>query len=74
MGIFSKLFGTSDIQNQLENLYVPMFQMMGMAATQARGTFRDLYKQAESEAKAEGTINLPTNLGDILLEHVGKEA
>lgn len=71
MGMFSKLFGTSDIQSHLENLYVPMFQMMGMTGTQAKGTFRNLYGQAESEAKAEGTINLPTNLGDILL---GKES
>lgn len=71
MGIFSKLFGTSDVQSQLENLYIPMFQMMGMTATQARSTFSDLYRQAESEAKAEGTVNLPTNLGDILLEKEG---
>lgn len=68
MGMFSKLFGMSDVQSQLENLYVPMFQMMGMTATQAKGTFRNLFRQAESEAKAEGSINLPTNLGDILLE------
>ncbi len=71
MGVFSKLFGTSDVQSQLENLYVPMFQMMGMTAAQAKSTFRDLYRQAESEAKAEGSINLPTNLGDILLEKEG---
>jgi hypothetical protein len=70
MGIFSKLFGTSsDIQKQLETLYVPMFQMMmGMTLTQAKSTFHDLYKQAENEANVEGSINLPMNLGDILLE------
>ena len=69
MGLFSKLFGPSDIQRQLENLYVPMFQtMMGMTSTQAKSTFHDLYTQAESEAKAEGSISLPLNLGDILLE------
>jgi len=70
MGIFSRLFGTSsDIQKQLEALYVPMFQMMmGMTLTQAKSTFHDLYKQAENEAKVEGSINLPMNLGDILLE------
>lgn len=69
MGLFSKLFGPSDIQRQLENLYVPLFQnMMGMTSTQAKSTFHDLYTQAESEAMAEGSINLPLNLGDILLE------
>lgn len=70
MGIFSKLFGSSsDINKELEDLYVPMFQMMmGMSPSQAKSTFRDLYKQAEEEAKAEGSLNLPLNLGDILLE------
>lgn len=69
MGLFSKLLGPSDIQRQLEAFYVPMFQtMMGMTFAQAKSTFHDLYRQAESEAKKEGSINLPTNLGDILLE------
>ena len=70
MGIFSKLFGaSSDINKELEDLYVPMFQMtMGMVPSQAKSTFRDLHKQAEEEAKAEGSLNLPLNLGDILLE------
>jgi hypothetical protein len=69
MGLFPRLFGPSDIQRQLEEIYVPMFQtMMGMTSAQAKTTFRDLYKQAESEAKKEGSINLPTNLGDILLK------
>lgn len=69
MGLFSKLLGPSDIQKQLAAFYIPMFQtMMGMTFAQAKNTFHDLYKQAESEAKKEGSINLPTNLGDILLE------
>jgi len=71
MGVFSKLFGASDIQTQLEKLYVPMFQMMGMTTAKAKSTFRDLYRQAENEAKAEGSINLPTNLGDVLLQNEG---
>jgi len=70
MGMFSKLFGSpSDINKELEDFYVPMFQtMMGMAPSQAKSTFHDLYKQAEEEAKKEGSLNLPLNLGDILLE------
>ena len=60
---------TSNIKKQLESLYIPMFQMMmGMPLSQAMSTFHDLYSQAENEAKAEGSIYFPINLGDILLE------
>lgn len=48
MGIFSKLFGSSsDIEKQLEVVYVPMFQTTkGMTLTQAKSTFRGLIKIA----------------------------
>ena len=70
MGIFSKLSGSSsDIEKQLEALYVPMFQtMMGMTLTQAKSTFRDLIKKAKEESLKEGTSKFPQNFGDILLE------
>ena len=70
MGVFSKLFdGFSEIEGHLEESYVPIFQtLMGMPLSQAKSTFRKLYKQAIDEAKAEGTINLPPNLGDVVLE------
>ncbi len=70
MGIFSKLFGSSsDIEKQLEALYVPMFQTMkGMTLTQAKSTFRDLIKKAKEESLKEGTSKFPQNFGDILLE------
>ena len=68
MGLFSRLFGTSGIQKELEILYVPMFRTMGMSSAKAESTFRDLFDQAEKEATAEGSIDLPRNLGDILLE------
>jgi len=55
MRLFSRLFGTSDVQRQLESLYVPMFKMMGMTSAQAKSAFHNLYRQAESEAKAEGS-------------------
>src|SRR3990170_5275029 len=68
MGIFSKLFSSSsDIEKQLEDQYVSTFQMMGMSLSQAKSTFRDMLKLAKDEAQAEGTLNLPQNLGDILL-------
>ena len=70
MGVFSKLSGgSSKIERQLEDTYVQIFQtLMGMSLSQAKSTFRDLCKQAIHEAKAEGTLNLPPNLGDALLE------
>ena len=70
MGLFSNLFGSlSNLERQLEEYYVPTFQMMtGMPPTQARSAFRDILKQAKEEAKNEGTLNLPRNFGDILLE------
>ncbi len=70
MGLFSNLFGSSsNLERELEEYYVPTFQMMtGMPLTQARSAFRDILKQAKEEAKNEGTLNLPRNFGDILLE------
>lgn len=64
------LFGpSSNIEKQLEELYVPMFQtMMSVSSSQARSAFHDILKQAREEAKNEGTLNLPRNFGDILLE------
>jgi len=70
MGIFSKLFGSSsDIKKQLEAQYLPMIQMMmGMSASEAKNKFLDMIKKAKEDAIKEGTINLPHNFGDILLE------
>ena len=70
MGIFSKLFGSSsDIEKQLEALYIPMFQTMtGMPLTQAKSIFHSLIKVAKEESLKEGTSKLPQNSGDILLE------
>lgn len=69
MGIFSKLFNSStDIEKQLEEQYVPIFQLMGMSLSQAKSTFREMLELAKEEAQSEGTLNLPQNLGDILLK------
>lgn len=70
MGIFSKLFGTSsDIEKELEDLYVQMFQtMMGMSPSQAKSAFRVMLKQAKEESLKEGTSKLPRNIGNIILE------
>ena len=70
MGIFSKLFGaSSDIEKQLEALYVPMFQTTkGMTLAQAKSTFRNLIKKANEDSLREGTSKWPQNMGDILLE------
>lgn len=70
MGIFSKLFGSSsDIEKQLEVVYVPMFQTTkGMTLTQAKSTFRGLIKIAKEKSLKEGTSEFPSNFGDIILE------
>ncbi len=71
MGIFSKLFGSSsNIEEQLEAIYVPMFQtMMGMTLTQAKSTFRERIKKVKGESLKEGTSKFPHNFGDIILEN-----
>ena len=70
MGIFSKLLGSSsDIEKQLESIYVPIFQTRtGMSLTQAKSFFRDLIKKAKEESLKEGTSKFPQNFGDIQLE------
>lgn len=70
MGIFSRLFGTpSDIEKQLEDIYVPMFQeTRGMSLPQAKSTFRDLLEKAKEEIREKGVSDLPQNFGDVLLE------
>jgi hypothetical protein len=75
MGLFSGLFGTSsNLERQLEEFYVPTLQIMtGMTPTQAKSSFRDILKQAKEEAEKEGTLNLPQNFGDILLEKESKD-
>lgn len=77
MGIFSKLLGSNslrEVEKQLEDLYVPRFQsMMGMSLSQAKSTFRDLFSMAREEAQKDGTLNLPLDLGDSLLEKETKD-
>ena len=70
MGKFSNLFGSSsDIEKNLEDLYVPIFQMkMGLSASEAKGTFRDILKHEKEKSEKEGTSKLPQNFGDIMLE------
>lgn len=69
MGIFSKLWRSSfEVENHLENLFVPMFQRMGMPSSQAKVTFLDLLTQAKQESRKQGMFDLPRSLGDSLLE------
>lgn len=65
VGIFSRLFGTSsDIERQLEDIYVPMFQeTRGMSLSQAKTTFRDLLEKAKKDIQI-----LPENFGDVLIQ------
>jgi len=70
MGLFSKLFGSSsDIEKQLEELYIPIFQKtMGMSLDQAKKHFQDMFQLAKEESLKGNTKNLPQNYGDLLLE------
>lgn len=70
MGLFSKLFGSSsDIEKQLEELYIPIFQKtIGMSLDQAKKHFQDMFQLAKEEPLKRNTKNLPQNYGDLLLE------
>lgn len=70
MGLFSKLFeSSSDIEKQLEELYIPVFQKtMGMSLNQAKNIFKDMFRSAKEESLKGNSKNLPQNYGDLLLE------
>lgn len=70
MELFSRIFGgSSDIENKLRNTYIPLLQgRMRMSPSDAKNAFRDMLKLAKEESHKLGTLNLPQNFGDILLE------
>jgi hypothetical protein len=70
VGLFSKLFGSSsDIEKQLEELYIPIFQKtMGMSLSQAKKFFQDMFQLAKEESLKGNTKNFPQNYGELLLE------
>lgn len=69
MSLFKKLFyGLSPVELELQEMYVPMLQMMGMPATEAKHTFEEMIKRAKAESEHEGTGNLPADFGDLLLK------
>jgi len=41
---------------------------MGLSASEAKGTFRDILKHEKEKSEKEGTSKLPQNFGDIMLE------
>lgn len=75
MGFFSNVFGgSSDIEQKLEDTYVPMYVAgKGMSQSEARKAVRGLIQQAKEEAKKEGTVNIPKNFGDTLIDSEHKE-
>lgn len=70
MGLISRIFGgSSDLEKELENLYVQMLQTMkGISFSEAEDMARTMLEQAKQDSEKEGTAHLPTNFGDILLE------
>ena len=70
MGVFSKNFGSaSDIDEQLEDIYLPMIQQLtGNSSEKAKHIFDDLLKMAKMESQKQGSSKLPNNFGDLILE------
>lgn len=70
MGFLSGLFSSqSDYERQLEDTHAQMFQsMMGIAASEARRTARDMIRDAKEELKRSGTADTPQDYGDQLLQ------
>lgn len=70
MGFLSDLFSSrSDYERQLEDTHAQMFQsMMGIPASEARRTARDMIRDAKEELKRSDAANLPRDYGDQLLQ------
>jgi hypothetical protein len=69
MGLLSNIFGSSSVEGRLEATYAPILQAtMGVSVREAKRLCRDLIAQAKAEARAEGTDDLPADLGDQLLK------
>jgi hypothetical protein len=59
---------SSDIEKQLEDYYMSVFQTDDISSSEAQNIVRDLLKLAKEECRKEDTLNLPQNFGNILLE------
>lgn len=70
MGFLSGLFSSqSDYERQLEETHAQMFQsMMGISASEARRTARDMIRDAKEELKRSGAADTPQDYGDQLLQ------
>ena len=60
--------GTNQVEKKLERLYTKMFEGQDISSAEARGIVRQMLRESKEEAKREGTLNLPRNLGDMLLQ------
>ncbi len=69
MGIFSKVKESTDMEKQIQDQYVSIFQkILGMSPSQAKSAIRDIIEEAKEESLKEDTPGLPQNVGDFLLE------
>ena len=60
---------SSDIEKQLEDYYMSVFQPDGFSSSEAQNIVRDLLKLAKEECQQEDTLkSLPQNFSNILLE------
>lgn len=61
--------GTSEIEKQLEQQYIPFFQQaMGMPENYAEEIFKAIIKEQKEVAEREGTDKFPERFGEVLLQ------
>lgn len=76
MGLFGRLLSPPELsrEEQLEATSLPLLQPLCATEAEAREMFRQLLFEVKEEAAEEGTDQLPSNFGDLLLEHEATNA
>ncbi len=71
MGLFSRSrsLPSLSIEEQLEAVHGPIVQALCATAAEAQETLRQMLFEVKEEAVEEGTDQLPSHFGDLLLEH-----
>ena len=61
------------VKKDLEAQYVQLYQMMGFTCSEAQDIFEGFFEKAKEQALKEGTLELPENFGDMMLEMEHKD-
>jgi hypothetical protein len=56
------------VEEKLKEYYISMFVRSGQPLSEAQRRFTQLFHKIKQEAQKEGTIDLPLNWGDVLLQ------